>query len=319
MKEDEISEFLGVFKPSSRKVYRAGLLKFQGFLKATGRGTVSDFLDALESDVRLPRRQRKRVGEKVIREFVARLEKEGFCPKSIRTYVSAVQSLVSYYGLKLSTRYVSLPSSQPASKKYPWTLEEVGDFILSMEDPELRSLAATMLQSGLSLGDVLSITWGDIKREYLRGMVPLCLDFSRKKTDVPFMTFIGQFAVNLLREHLGTKPKMKDSDPIYTLSERVVQMRFKKLSRRRLGKYKGYNPQRPHSLRSAFRTFLGDGGMPADEIHFFMGHQLPEQKEVYMCRSRDGWRRFYAKYEHALTPKMSNIGQREERSTLEKS
>jgi len=171
-----------------------------------------------------------------------------------------------------------------------------------MEDPELRSLAATMLQSGLSLGDVLSITWGDIKREYLRGVVPLCLDFSRKKTDVPFMTFIGQFAVNLLREHLGSKPKMRDSDPIYTLSERVVQDRFKKLAKKRLGKYKGYNPQRPHSLRSAFRTFLGDGGMPADEIHFFMGHQLPEQEEVYMCRSRDGWRRFYAKYERHLTP-----------------
>ena len=296
-------EFLDAFNPSTKKIYRAGLRAFLSFYQETGKGeTLEDFLDAVEEDVRRDRRSRKRVARNVLKDFVRWLEERKYTPKTIRTYISTVQSLGGYYGLKLSTRYVSLPSSQPVSKKHPWTLNEVGEFILGMKDPELRSISATIFQSGISVGDVLGITWGDVKREYQKDVVPLCFDFSRKKTDVPFMTFIGEFGVNLLREYLDTVEKKRDPDTIYSISERLVEDRFQDLAKERLGDYQGYNPMRPHSLRSAFRTLLGDAGQQEIYIEFFMGHRVAEHKRVYVSKSREGWRKTYKKYESALTP-----------------
>lgn len=303
IQSEDGKEFLDAFDPSTRKVYRAGLGVFLRFYRETGKGkTLEDFLDAVEKDVRRDRRQRKRVARNVLKEFVRWLEEREYAPKTIRTYVSAVQSLGGYYGFDISTRYISLPSSQPISKKHPWTLGEVGEFILGITDRELRSISATIFQSGLSLADVLGITWGDIKHEYQKGIVPLCFDFSRKKTDVPFMTFIGRWAVKLLREYLDTVDEKSDADPIYSMGERVVEDRFLDLAKEKLGDFEGYNPMRPHSLRSAFRTFLADEGVDHDIAEFFMGHKVPEQRRVYQSRSREGWRRLYKKYEYALTP-----------------
>ena len=297
-------EFLDAFDPSTRKIYRAGLKLFLSFYKSKyGEDkTLEDFLDALEEDLRKPGRERKRVARNILRDFVRWMTEKGYTPKSIRTYVSTVQSLGSYYGFNISTRYVSLPSSQPVSKKYPWTLEEVGEFIGNIKDPELKSISATIFQSGISLGDVLSLTWMDIKREYERGVVPLCFDFARQKTDVPFMPFIGSWGFSLLREHLNTVGKKENHDAIYSIGKRMVQFRFKDLAKEKLGSWEGYNPCRPHSLRSAFRTFLGDAGLNETYIEFFMGHQVAEHKRVYVSKSREGWRNTYKQYEHALTP-----------------
>ncbi|MEM2419628.1 MAG: tyrosine-type recombinase/integrase [Candidatus Bathyarchaeia archaeon] len=77
---------------------------------------------------------------------------------------------------------------------------------------------------------------------------------------------------------------------------------FQKVARKWLGEYKGRNPLRPHSLRAAFRTILGDAGMDRDVVEFFMGHKLPEQLRVYHSRSRDGWRAIYAKYMQYIEP-----------------
>ena len=300
----EVKDFLDSFKPSTRKVYSAGLNKFLEFYRKKNYGrSIEDFLDAVEKDMSKPRRQRYQFTRNVLREFIDSLKSEGYAPKTIRSYINAIQSLGTYYGISISTRYVGLPSSQPLSKKYPWTVNEAGKFIMSIQDAETRSIAATILQSGISLGDLLLITWGDIKREYRRSIVPLCFDLARKKTDVPYMTFIGSWGFKLLKKHLGDRLK-SDDDPIYNISQRTVEHRFRSLSKKFIGKYEGMNPCRPHSLRAAFRTFLGDAGMQETYIEFFMGHRLPEHRAVYVSKSREGWRETYKKYESYLTPNL---------------
>ncbi|MBA7638667.1 hypothetical protein ES703_46323 [subsurface metagenome] len=304
----EGKEFLDSFKPSTRKVYASGLGIFLHFYRETGKGKkVEDFLNAVEEDMQRPRRERKRVARNVLKEFISWLKDRKYTPKTIRTYISTIQSLANYYDISISTRHVNLPSSQPVSKKYPWTLEELGEFISGITDLELKSIAATAFQSGLGLAEVLNITWGDIKREYQEGVVPLCFDFSREKTDVPFMTFIGSFGFSYLKEYLAGRERMKDADPIYNMSEVVVELRFRGLAKKKLGSWEGYNPMRPHSLRSAFRTFLGDERVSPEFIEFWMGHRAPEQKRVYVSKSREGWRKTYAQHEHCLTPKSVSV------------
>jgi len=296
--DKDTDEFLKALKTfNTRNVYRAGLKQFQEFYKKTPKY----FLDALEEDQKRPRREKKRVGENTFREFVEWLTAKGLSPKSIRAYIAAVQSFAAYFGIKVTTKYVALPDAAAISKKFPWTIETITKLMNLIEYPELKSMSVTLFQSGISIKDLRKLTYSDIKYEYEHKTVPLCLDLTRHKTKVPFLTFIGSWGDRLLREHLQGH-KLKLDTPLYTISHHQIDYKFRTLAKEFVGEYNGRNPIRPHTLRAAFRTLLGDAGMDRDAVKFMMGQALPEQDKVYLSRSRQGWRMLYQKNEHALTP-----------------
>jgi integrase len=181
--------FLSTLKSGTRNVYGRGLKAFQQFTKA--KALFEIFLDRVERDRLLPRRERQHVAIETLNGFVVWLQSRGYTPKTIRVYVGAVQSLAKFYEIPISLRYVRLPPAQPIYQKHPWTLAEVDKFIASMDKPTYRSIAGSILQSGLSISDALAITYGDIKEEFEKGVTPLCLDLTRRKTGVPFITFLG--------------------------------------------------------------------------------------------------------------------------------
>lgn len=293
--DEDTREFLDALDPSTRRVYKAGLAAFQSFYGKSPK----HFLDVVEEDLQRPRRERRRVARNTLKGFTESMQKRKLTPKTIRAYLAAVQSLGSYYETSITTRYVNVPAANPVSSKFPWTLETVVKFVGMIEGLEMRSVAVTIFQSGLGIADILALNYGDIKYEYERNIIPLCLDLARIKTDVPFMTFIGEWGLHLLRKHLReTKPKFDHS--LYSISHRTIDDRFKVLGEKFVGEYHGQNPCRPHSLRAAFRTLLGDAGQDRDVVKFFMGQKLPEQDRVYHSRSREGWRQLYKKYLHAL-------------------
>lgn len=303
MFEEDAVEFLDALGAGTRHVYQPGLDAFLTFYQKAGYGeSLTAFLDDVEDDMKLPRRQRRRIARNVLKEFVRFCEKTGYAPKTIRAYVSAVQSFAGYYDIKLSTRYVDLPSSLPVSRKFPWTLDKVAEFVGMMKNPEYESIAVTIFQSGLSISDVLAQNYEDIKYEFENRITPLCVDLARIKTDVPFMSFIGSWGVSLLRQHLKGR-KLRLHSPLYTITARSVEKCFQKLGKKFIDEYTGQNPCRPHSLRAAFRTILGDAKADRDVVKFWMGQRLPEQDRVYHSRTRDGWRTLYAKYETYLTPR----------------
>lgn len=241
------------------------------------------------------------MARKTIKGFAKWLEKKGLAAKTIRSYVAAVQSLALYFDITFTTRYVDLPAAVPVSEKFPWSIETVTKLIDMITDLELKSASVNLFQSGVGITDLRLLTYSDIKYEYEHEIVPLCFDLSRHKTSTPFMTFIGTWGINLLRQHLKGH-KLKLDTPLYTISHRTIDDKFQMLAKEFVGKYNGFNPIRPHSLRAGFRTLLGDAGCDRDVVKFWMGQRLPEQDRVYHSRSRDGWRDQYAKYEHALTP-----------------
>ncbi|MGB9740858.1 MAG: tyrosine-type recombinase/integrase, partial [Candidatus Bathyarchaeales archaeon] len=288
--DSEASEFLSVLKPGTRNVYGRGLMAFQEFYSRYG--SLGDFLDRVEQDRLLPRSHRKRIDRFTLNGFVVWLQNRGYSPKTVRSYVGAVQSLAKYFDVSISLRYVQLPSSQPVNKKHPWTIEEVGDFIALMDKPLYRSIAASILQSGLSLSDLLALKYSDIKEEFERGITPICLNLMRKKTGVAFTTFLGGWSVKLINEYLAGR-KLSGQTQIYEVSSRAVHSYFRKTAKKFAGAFKGRNLYSPHSLRAAFRTFLSDHKVDPLYIEFWMGHKLPEQQSAYINKSIESWRQTY--------------------------
>ncbi|MEM2972045.1 MAG: tyrosine-type recombinase/integrase [Candidatus Bathyarchaeia archaeon] len=298
--DSEVLEFLSVLKLGTRNVYGSGLAAFQEFYSC--QGSIKDFLDHVEQDRLLPRSQRKRVDRLTLNGFVAWLQNRGYSPKTIRIYVGAVQSLAKYYDVQISLRYVQLPPSQSVNKKHPWTIEEIGDFIALMDKPLYRSVAASIVQSGLSLSDILALKYGDMKEEFEKGITPICISLTRKKTGIAFITFMGSWSVKLLKNYLANL-KLDDEAPIYDVSARAVHTYFHKTAQKFASNFKGRNPYSPHSLRAAFRTFLSDHKVDPLYIEFWMGHAIPEQQKAYIIKSRESWRQTYREQaEPWLTP-----------------
>jgi integrase len=293
----ETKEFLEALSPSTRNVYEAGLHSFQVFYK----GPPGRFLDAVEQDLRMPRAQRQRVARNTIKLFVKWLQSQGLASKTIRAYVSAVQSLGSYYDTKITTKFTNIPASVPVSSKFPWTLDSFVKFVSLFGDPEMKSIAVDVFQSGLGISDILALNHGDIKYEYEHDVLPLCFDLYRIKTKVPHLTFIGRWGVHLLKGQLKGR-RLDLETPLYRVGIRMVDEYFQGIAEKFVGEYRGRNPCRVHTLRAAFRTILGDTGQDRDVVKFFMGQRLPEQDRVYHSRTREGWRSLYAKTEEALTP-----------------
>jgi integrase len=291
MLQAEVEEFLSALKPGTRHVYQRGLIKFQEFLAGQGLD-VAGFLSLVEEDLRRPRLEKTRVARKTLNAFIDHLQGEGFAPKTINAYVGAVQSLAKYYDIPLSTRYVNRPPARAIYKKYPWTIEEIGKFVSLMDNFQYKCIAACIVQSGLSISDLLGLRYGDIKEEFEKGVVPLCLDLSRKKTNIPFLTFVGSWALGLLKEHLADRD-MQDDTPIFRVTRRAVDSYFRRIGLKFGGKFSGRNPYSPHSLRAAFRTILSDHKVDPLYIEFWMGHKVPEQQIVYISKSREGWRETY--------------------------
>jgi len=296
----DVAVFLSVLKVGTRGVYVAGLRLFQQYY--SGKGSIGDFLDSVEREWFLPRHEKRHTAAETLNGFAAWLQNRGYAPKTVRVYVGAVQSLAKFYEIPISLRYVRLPPAQPIYKKHPWTLAEVGLFIASMDKPIYRSIAASILQSGLSISEALALTYADIKEEFEKGITPLCLDLTRRKTGVPFITFLGNWSVKLLKEHLANR-KMEDETPIYNMSARNVHAYFRKAAQKFAGAFKGRNPYSPHSLRAAFRTFLSDHKVDPLYIEYWMGHKIPEQLSAYINKSRESWHPTYKEQaEPHLTP-----------------
>ena len=296
-----VEEFLSALKPGTRHVYKRGLAKFQEFLAGQGLD-VAGFLSLVEEDLRRPRLEKTRVARKTLNAFIDHLQGEGFAPKTINAYIGSVQSLAKYYDIPLSTRYVNRPPAKAINKKHPWTIEEIGKFVSLMDNIKYKCIATCMVQSGLSISDLLGLKYGDIKDEFEKDITPLCLDLSRKKTNISFLTFVGSWAVGLLKQHLTDKP-LKDDTPIFMVTRRAVDSYFRRIGVKFGGWFSGRNPYSPHSLRAAFRTILSDHKVDPLYIEFWMGHKVPEQQIVYVSKSREGWRETYrVQAEPWLTP-----------------
>ena len=307
--DDQVEKFLDAANTEgTRNLYKIGLETFAEYYKP--QGTIKDFRIRVVQDQRLDVDQKQFVARDTLQGFVKYLAERNLAKKSIRAYMSAVQSFMKFTEVAITLRWTKLPSALAESEKYPWTLKEIGEFVSSMDSPLLRALSSCVFQSGLSGGDALSLTYAKIKKEFENNTVPLCLDFQvkgREKTQRKFCTFLGSWSVVLLRKYLETVDDLRPETKLFPLTIRKIDSCYLQKAKAFLPDgWEGRNPRRLHTLRSAFRT-LGSNAHVVEPsiIEFFMGHgsrSETEMERVYESNSRDGWRELYAKIEPFLDP-----------------
>ena len=307
-------KFLDTKKPSTGSQYGSCLKRFVLYYENSLEHFVSEIERHNLENKSLPVISRTRYAEDVARKWIKWHEDLGYAPKSILQSLAALQNFMQYYGLNLSYRFIERPPSLPlkVNDKHRWSLDQVRKFVDSAQYIRDKAIMLCIFQSGLGIGDLVELNYGDVRLELTAGKLPLMLNVVRKKTQVEFKTFFGRDAVHYLNLYLKSRGSMEDDDPLFTklgsdvrITDGAVQVAHRRYAEKldfidEQDLNNGWNPTRPHSLRAAFTSRL-TGKVDRVLIEFWMGHDIGEEKRAYLNMPNEELRQIYANYEHLVS------------------
>ncbi len=314
--DERIEEFLGLKGKSTARVYRAGLKLFLEYYreKHGEEADFDDFLDLIFEEFKKGPREQRRVAEPEIAGFIEYMTEKELANKSMLAYLAGVQNYLKYRNVTVSMTFIGNVPQNIALKvneKHEWKLEQIQEFLDRAKTFRDKALILCIVQSGLGLEELLSLSYGDIQNEFEKGIVPIHMRLTRQKSGVLFRTFFGRDAVKYLRLYLETRQNLTSDSPLFTkwgsdvtrLTKEAVDGKFREIADSvdfiTEEDMNGYNPARPHSLRAAFRSRLT--GKVADSlIEFWMGHEIGEQKRAYLNLPTEEMRELYMDAEKHL-------------------
>lgn len=299
-------DYLATKRETTAKLYRSDLRKFSVWYD----GTLEDFLNEIYAEMGKPVLEQDRIVETTISEWVKWLVEKGYAPKSVRRAFSALQNFLKYYRVPVEADWVNLPAAVPLkkNKKHEWKLEHIKKFVEAASNYRDKALIMCLFQSGQGISEIIDLDYSDVREELEAGTLPLCFDLVRGKTGVQYKAFLGRDAIKYLKLYLETRQDLDDNSPLFTMlgSEKrvtiaAVEKRFREYAAECsfVNDNGGYNPARPHSLRSAFKSRLINK-MDGDLIEFLMGHNIGEVKDAYLKMPTDELRELYASFERRL-------------------
>ena len=313
--EEEVKEYLKLKKKSTAESYGTQFRRFLRYYKAKygGDADFNHLLDRLDTNMQLPRRDRKLLAELEMSEYIDHLKKQGYANNTIRLNFTAIQNFLKYKGHQLSSKWVgNFPPALTSKKndKHRWTLEQMKEFVDKAPNYRLKAIILAMFQSGMAINELCNLDYGDVERELKEGKLPLMLDVVREKTGTRYQTFLGADAVKYLRLYLETRSDLEPDSPLFTkwnsdvrITPAAIQFQFREMAEKLNYiecKDGEYNPARPHSMRSAFRSRL-TGKMDPDLIEFLMGHTISGTRAPYINLPDEELRELYAQFEHQLS------------------
>ena len=287
-------QFLITKKKSTANVYKNRLERFLEYYKKP----IKTFIQEIEKEQELNKHrsitERKRIAETIIRGYVEWMKEQGLSSHTINAYITTIQSLLAYYGIQFSTRWIELPPNHNMNKnkKHKWKLDEIKQFVDCCEYIRDKTIVICLFQSGLAISDLLALNVAHVRKQLEKNDLPIMIDIIRKKTNINFKTFFGADSAKYLKMYLKTRPQVRDSYPLFTMlgsHERAtpgaIQFTFRRYAEK-IGIFseldlEGWNPARPHSFRSAFRSRLTNK-MDRDLIEFMMGHSIGEVQQAYL-------------------------------------
>ncbi|MCW4052952.1 MAG: hypothetical protein NWE78_07080 [Candidatus Bathyarchaeota archaeon] len=165
---DKIEEYLGLKSKATRHVYSSAFGHFLGFYQNKhGEGkSFSDYLDRIFDELKKPRREQRRIAEIELVDFINYLKEQGKSNNTIRLYFAAVQNLLKYKQVMVSSIFISnLPpaTENPINHKHEWTIEQIKTFLDSAPTYRDKAIIACLFQSGLCVNELTELNYDTIE------------------------------------------------------------------------------------------------------------------------------------------------------------
>jgi integrase len=333
--ETEVQEYLDLKSQSTAHAYSNSFARFLEFYQSKyGKdANFGHFLDRIFEERKKPRREQKRIAEIEVSQFIDFLKDKGLSNNTIRMYFAAVQNFLKWKEVIISMSFINVPppvekivDNKKVNGKHEWKIDQIKEFVGEAKSYRDKAIIACIFQSGLAVKEICNLNYGDIKKEFEAGILPICLRLIRQKTNVEFKTFFGRDAVKYLKLYLATKGELKPEDPLFVKQrarggeERItsdsIEQFFSEIAQKvdfievREGHY---NPARPHSLRAAFNSRLINK-IDKDLREFWMGHAVGGVARAYLNMPTEDMRKLYMTAEEFLKIELSSREEKDETS-----
>ena len=279
--------------------YRHSLKMFCGFIEKTPEQILEEYEESSDRDF-------KRKYASYVRALISSLGPK-YAVGTVSEIVVAIRSFFKYNDLPLG--HVPSARRKVTYHNRDITKGEIAE-ILSISAVRDRAFFCVMAQSGLRPKTLCVLKLRHIQPDFDKSVVPCKIEVPQelaKGEYHAFFTFMGEEALNHLRDYLKTRGKMNLEDYLFTLHGKDAEMSPKSLShsfRNKITKLKRKgimdfredqkgkpSDVRLYNLRKFFRKQAGHAGL--DYVNFWMGHSLGVD-EHYFSRDPEMHRKQYA-------------------------
>ncbi len=242
---------------------------------------------------------------KALERFVAELQDEGLAPCRICNYVKAIRALYRVHGIDLKLPF---PLQRRTIRKDRAPRPEELAKLLDIADLREKVIISLLALGGFREGTLIKLTYGHVKEDLERGIVPLHIhveaDITKGKYH-DYDTFLGQEAVEYLKLYLETRRKgspdgkippedITDDSPLIKdansgtpkpIGEKqiyqLVHGLYFKAGLLKPNRGRVYD-LKVHSIRKFFKTQLMALGVQSDYVDYMMGHTIDTYHDIQM-------------------------------------
>jgi integrase len=281
-KNRSVKKWLNSVSKSTRKQYRLGLKRFIDFHKIS----IKDFLEEAKSDIT--------EAQDRINEWYNFLREEKEKTHNYAKFCQAVvKSFLLYHGIEAKTPKRKSPRKY---KRAVLRREHIKKLVEAAQYPRDKALIMLAFQTGMSISDMLSLDYGQIKDAIENEKTHHVINNIREKAGTESISVIGEDAITLLKKYIEwktqTKHKFTDNSPLFVrirdngkkdkrLTVRTAQYMMRETivktgltTFEELKKFGKFNPYGFHAIRKAFSSIAKTQGIPEVQVELSMGHAL---------------------------------------------
>lgn len=255
--------------------------------------------------------------EGLIQRFGDLHNRHGKSRRYINTIINRLNTFFQRNGYPdLKIEHLHVPTRYRSRAEYIPTKADVYSMVDHAVCLRDRAIILCLFSSGLRLGTMRALNYGDISEEIESGNHCIQIDVTPKlkervhgacKGGIPYYTFFSNEAVEALqsyfRERMEIYGALNDDDPVFASRWRLYDKRDRPKSRlshpqinqliKKIAKLAGIQQWKhisAHSFRKSFESVLRsqtiDGGrLDKGTQEFFIGHILPGSQDYYYDRN----------------------------------
>lgn len=286
--------------------------------------------DLLNADKKIQRRV-----ESQLNAFIAKKKADGYAVATQQLYFASIRSFFEIHYFPLIMRKGDYPKGDSNGVK-----RATKEAILKVLNNKTRNIVTIkplilfIKDSGLRVSDVRQLSYRDIAKQLENGAETIQINVITQKTKLLAKTFIGEEAIQALKEYLEARRKgsrnvaqeaITKSSPLFKSWSNGEVRRISRHSLSSLIReaFINVNEERmsAHSLRKKLQTDLEKAGVNSNWIDQILGHELVNSRDAYSLPTDEELMEAYKKAypylrvhpENQLTPKE---GSKNQSSTL---